>query len=1010
LWPGDRSDAGGRRAGRPQARSHTLTGGRHSRPPKITANLPMARSSYALPPGRLQMLARVLAGLVATMAGGALIGWLVGAHVLASVVPGETVMKVNTALALGLSAGALWVAALASAGHLRLRDGLAAAVLLIAGATLAERVLRVDLGIDELLLADPGATAPGRMAIGTAGALVAFAGAVLLLDRADRRGRAVTLLALGVMLQGLFVTVTYAAGRPDALMVPGLTTIALPTGLCLAALGIGLALARPDREPAALLTSGEPGAAFVLRLVPLVVLGPLVLAPALAAGRQAGWYDEGVELVLIVMALPLLLARLVSTAANHVGALEMVRERALAQAQAIGGVGSWERELDSDNQRWSDEQFRLHGLDPAGGVPSPQEYLELVHPDDRVALRASTEANLGRRGEFVEEYRLAHPTRGVRTLLIRGDFLEADRDAGRPARLAGTCQDVTDERAALSALQAAEERFRCSFDEARIGMLIIDLDGRYERVNDAFCTIVGYTHEQLTDRSRESITHPVDVATDSARLRSLLAGEATSHTWEKRYLHASGRAIWAAINLTLIRDARGQPLHFIAQVQDITERRSYERQLEHMADHDPLTGLLNRRSFERELTSHAAQVKRYGATGAVLMLDLDNFKYFNDTQGHNAGDALIVRIAQGLQSRLRDSDVLARLGGDEFAVLLTREDEQETQTVAEALLALVGDEAMPMLVGERKRVTASIGIARFDDGERLTAEEMMVNADLAMYDAKEAGRDRWARYRTEQHDRPRIESRMKWVEQINDAITNDGFELVAQPIVSLAAHGPAQYELLLRMRDPLGGVIAPRPFLYVAERLGLIREIDCWVAERAIDMLDAQRALGRDMRFEVNISGHTIGDAGLLELVERRLRETGVAPDRLIFEVTETAAVAHIARAAAFADRLSELGCRFALDDFGAGFGSFYYLKHLPFDYLKIDGEFVRHCADNETDRILISAVVQIARGMGKRTIAEFVTNQETVEVLTRLGVDYGQGFHLGRPAPLPEHLIALDA
>jgi diguanylate cyclase (GGDEF)-like protein/PAS domain S-box-containing protein len=753
--------------------------------------------------------------------------------------------------------------------------------------------------------------------------------------------------------------------------------------------------------------------------------------PVIVSGRDAErsvlGYDEllavhaqaTVALAEAEAALAALTGGAVSAGGGAGGVLERVRERAdvdvrreraaLAQAQAIVGVGSWELDLDTRETRWSAEYFRLHGLDPTGAVPSPQEYLALVHRDDRAALQASMARHQQRRCEFVDEYRIEHPTLGTRALLIHGDFLEAELEMGWPARLAVTGQDVTDERAVRTALQAAEERFRCSFDEARVGMLMIGLESKYERVNDAFCAIVGYTHEQLVGLSRESITHPDDVAADAAAVRSLLADEAVSHMCEKRYLHASGHPVWAAINLTLIRDADGQPLHFIAQVQDITERRSHERQLQHMADHDPLTGLLNRRTFERELHGHAARVERYGASGAVLMLDLDNFKYFNDTQGHNAGDALIVRIAQGLQSRLRDSDVLARLGGDEFAVLLPHETAQETQVVAEALLQLVRDEAMPVLIGERKRVTASIGIARFDDGVQLTAEEMMVNADLAMYDAKEAGRDRWAPYRTEGHDRPRIESRMKWVEQINDAIEHDGFELVAQPIVSLVVEGPAQYEMLLRMRDPHGNPISPGSFVYVAEHLGLIREIDCWVAERAIDMLAQQRALGRDLRFEVNLSGHTIGDEGLLELVERRLRETGVPPDRLIFEVTETAAVAHIARAAAFAERLSELGCRFALDDFGAGFGSFYYLKHLPFDYLKIDGEFVRHCAESETDRILISAVVQIARGMGKRTIAEFVTNQETVEVLTRLGVDYGQGFHLGRPAPLSEHLAALD-
>jgi diguanylate cyclase (GGDEF)-like protein/PAS domain S-box-containing protein len=568
--------------------------------------------------------------------------------------------------------------------------------------------------------------------------------------------------------------------------------------------------------------------------------------------------------------------------------------------------------------------------------------------------------------------------------------------------------DLTERRAVESALRVSQERFRCSFDEALIGMTILDLQGRYERVNEAFCAIVGYSHEDLVGLSRESITHPDDAAGDAAAVRSLLAGHATSHTGTKRYLHAAGHAVRAQINVTLIRGPDGAALHFIGQVQDITDRHVHELQLQHMADHDPLTGLLNRRSFQRELDGHIGRVTRYGAAGAVLMVDLDHFKYVNDTHSHGAGDELIVHIAQALRSRLRDSDVLARLGGDEFAVLLPAGDADETQTVADALLQVVRDTPMPSAPGRGDgRVTASIGIARFDDGASLSSEELMVNADLAMYDAKEDGRDRSVRYRTAQHARPRIESRMKWAEQIQDAITHDSFVLFAQPIVPFAGTGPAQYELLLRMPDDHGDLIPPGSFLYIAERLGLIADIDRWVTKRAIEMLAEQRALGHDLRLEVNLSGRTIGDEQLFELIKRRLDETGVPPDRLIFEVTETAAVAHIARAASFAERLTDLGCKFALDDFGAGFGSFYYLKHLPFDYLKIDGEFVRHCASNDIDRTLISAVVGIARGMGTRTIAEFVGDEESVEVLTRLGVDYGQGFHLGRPAPLAEHLAA---
>jgi diguanylate cyclase (GGDEF)-like protein/PAS domain S-box-containing protein len=587
---------------------------------------------------------------------------------------------------------------------------------------------------------------------------------------------------------------------------------------------------------------------------------------------------------------------------------------------------------------------------------------------------------------------------------------DRDRGGGAPDRVSG-------ERAARAAAHEAQEFFRCSFEHAPIGMTIIDLDGCYARVNDAFCAMLGYSHEQLTGRLGEPVTQPDDVAADADARRVLLAGDATSDRREKRYVHASGHVIWAAVSVTLIRDGDGLPLHFISQVQDVSERRGYERQLAHVADHDPLTGLLNGRRLERELGSHAARVRRYGATGAVLMLDLDHFKYFNDRQGHRAGDELIVRIGQALRSRLRDSDVVARLGGDEFALLLPGGDEEETKSVAEALLELVRDEALsileeplPGLIGAGRRVSASIGIARFEDGERMTAEEIMVNADLAMYEAKNAGGDRWARYSSERHVRPKTEGHIKWAEEIEYAIDHEGFELLAQPIVPLTDNRPAQYELLLRMRDRQGKLNQPGSFLYIAERLGLNGDIDRWVTRRAIDTLAEQRALGRDMHFEINLSGRTIGDEQLLELIERQLHETAVPPDRLIFEVAETAAVAHVSRAGAFIKRLAELGCKFALDDFGAGLGSFYYLKHLPFDYLKIDGEFIANCAQNETDRTLISAVVQIARDMGKHTIAEWAPDHDTVKILTGLGVDYGQGFHLGRPARLSEHLAASDA
>jgi len=297
-----------------------------------------------------------------------------------------------------------------------------------------------------------------------------------------------------------------------------------------------------------------------------------------------------------------------------------------------------------------------------------------------------------------------------------------------------------------------------------------------------------------------------------------------------------------------------------------------------------------------------------------------------------------------------------------------------------------------------RRVTASLGVAMFERPVE-AGEEVLVNADLAMYDAKEAGRDGWALYASERHAEPRMKARVAWVERIHQALEEDRLLLEAQPIRDLASGEVTQYELLLRMRDEQGEIIPPAAFLAVAERYDLITDIDRWVASRAIELLHEHPGV----TFEINVSGKSLNDPLLLETIETGLQISGVEASRLVVEVTETAAVANIAEAREFAERLARLGCRFALDDFGSGFGSFYYLKHLPFDYLKIDGEFVSGCLRSQTDQLVIEAVVRIARGLGKVTVAEFVGDEETERFLRDRGVDLAQGFHVGRPMPLDQ-------
>jgi EAL domain-containing protein (putative c-di-GMP-specific phosphodiesterase class I) len=303
--------------------------------------------------------------------------------------------------------------------------------------------------------------------------------------------------------------------------------------------------------------------------------------------------------------------------------------------------------------------------------------------------------------------------------------------------------------------------------------------------------------------------------------------------------------------------------------------------------------------------------------------------------------------------------------------------------------------------GRPARISASIGVSAFTADGALAADDIIAEADIAMYDAKEAGRAGIRVFRAEEHRRERMTVRAQWITRLREALERDRFRLYAQPISGICSNGVQRAELLLRYLDDDGSLVAPGHFLYLAERYDLMRDIDRWVIGQAIELLDREHAAGRDVALSVNVSGRTLTDAHIGDELAALLAGRRFPAGRLIIEVTETAAITNLERARAFADRLHELGCRFSLDDFGSGFASFYYLKHLRFDEIKIDGEFVRRLPDTPVDELVIEAVVGIARGLGTKTVAEFVSSDETVAILRRLGVDYGQGLHLAPPVPV---------
>ena len=428
-----------------------------------------------------------------------------------------------------------------------------------------------------------------------------------------------------------------------------------------------------------------------------------------------------------------------------------------------------------------------------------------------------------------------------------------------------------------------------------------------------------------------------------------------------------------------------------------------QAELRYLADHDSLTGLLDRRRFRAELDQYVSFSARYGGLGAVMIIDIDGLKAINDSYGHQAGDTLIRQIAAILRERVRATDMVARLSGDEFAVLMPQTDVAGALQLGEDLRAQVAEDAAP--TPDAGGATISVGITMFGGERGIGAEAVLLAADQAMYSAKEEGRNQIALFQDPDEPRRRQQRRQTTSARIRDALTHDRLSLHTQPIRSLASGGIERYELLLRMTGENGELLPAASFIEAAERSGMVQELDRWVVARALELVAGREQEGRPVSLHVNLSGISVTDLSVLEFIERRLDEGQADPGRFTFEITETARVSDYETVGSFADRLTEFGCQVAIDDYGAGFGPFHYLKQIPFDLIKIDGSFVRDMPNSDADQLTVQAIVQIARGLGKTTIAEFVQDDVTAQMLREYGVDMAQGYHLGRPVDVAEAL-----
>lgn len=481
---------------------------------------------------------------------------------------------------------------------------------------------------------------------------------------------------------------------------------------------------------------------------------------------------------------------------------------------------------------------------------------------------------------------------------------------------------------------------------------------------------------------------------DHAQVLTDLGHGVTSLLYHPMTAESLPPAIMTALAVKRERDVSFQ--HQLQLEDELANLKVMEARLQFSVSHDDLTGLANRRRLEQSLDLSLTQVRNFMSTSALFYIDLDSFKVLNDAEGHEAGDNLLVQVANTLRRFFRVNDTLVRIGSDEFAVLVDNTDETTVHKLAEGLKNLFDGYSFEHH-GHHYHLSASVGVKVITQGEITTVGEILSHANQACYTAKKRGRNRVHFYNPEDREMHTLRHSVQWAPRIRAALKEGHFLLEFQPIFALESAEVTHYECLLRMRGEGGVLYYPKEFIPVAEAMGLIHQIDFWVVDHALDLL---RTMPEHIAFAINLSGNVFLDEKLYPLVQNKLKQTGIDPERVVFEITETSAISNFELTKRMVTSLRSLGCRFALDDFGAGFNSYSYLKHFPVDILKIDGGFITDLDSDPVDQLLVKSMIDIAHSLGKKTVAEFVERESTMELLRGYGVDFVQGYLVGKPQP----------
>lgn len=659
---------------------------------------------------------------------------------------------------------------------------------------------------------------------------------------------------------------------------------------------------------------------------------------------------------------------------------------------------------------------RLLGCNVEEALATPGFPLPFVLEDDRAMAR--DEMHNALKGTTGTDFEFRMVRRDGTRFWVSANWQPLYDETGRYRGIRASLRDISQARAVSQQLRSALNEIRHANMDARhhaeeaererarlvallsamnLGILMVGSDNRAVYYNPAFLRIwmiadspdlIGLPAQELVERSTGELSRPDHF---SRHLLHVLETHESSEAFEVQM--ADGRVITQLAYP--VRDPSGRFIGQLWVYEDVTHERRTAEQLAYLAERDSLTGLYNRFRFQQELARMISDCNRHKLRGALLFFDLDEFKVINDSFGHRAGDALLIRVAGEIASLTRKNEFLARLGGDEFALIVPNADEPEVTQIAERIVRSIA--SIPFrFEGQNLRLTTSVGIAWYPE-QAADADDLVAHADAAMYRAKEAGKNTWRVWAEEASASRAMVERLTWNERIDHALEHNLLRLHFQGVYHCGDMRLSHLEALVRMidqRDP-ARMIMPGHFIPVAEKSGKIRDIDRWVIGEAIRVLAAHPAMPP---VAVNISGRSFDDPTLPQYIADTLARHAIEPRRLLVELTETSAVSDLADAQRFIEALHVTGCGICLDDFGSGFSSFAYLKHLAVDTVKIDGLFIRNLPFDPDNQVFVKAIADVARGLGKITVAEFVEDERTLSMLRGYGVDLVQGYHLDKP------------